>query len=64
VSLTPHARKSAVKKSNYILCEYEAELKMASARDSGAQGGLFGEKTEGRKSLDAVPLNHTYSEEI
>jgi hypothetical protein len=34
----------------------KAEFKKALARDSGAQGVLFDEKTEGRKSLDTVPL--------
>jgi hypothetical protein len=33
------------------LGEFEAEFKMALARESGAQGVLFYEKTEGLKSL-------------
>jgi hypothetical protein len=42
------------------LSEFEAEFKKALARESGAQGVLFDEKTEGRKSPDTVPLNmHT-----
>jgi hypothetical protein len=32
------------------LGEFEAEFKKAIARESGAQGVLFDEKTEGRKS--------------
>jgi hypothetical protein len=39
------------------LGEFEAEFKKALARESGAQGVLFDEKTEGRKSRDTVPLN-------
>jgi hypothetical protein len=39
------------------LGEYEAEFKKALARESGAQGVLFDEKTEGRKSRETVPLN-------
>jgi hypothetical protein len=35
---------------------FEAEFKKALARESGAQGVLFDEKTEGRKSRDNVPL--------
>jgi hypothetical protein len=38
------------------LGEFEAEFKKALARESGAQGVLFDEKTEGRKSRDTVPL--------
>jgi hypothetical protein len=40
------------------LGEFEAEFKKALARESGAQGILSEEKTEGRKSSDTVPLNH------
>jgi hypothetical protein len=39
------------------LGELEAELKKALARESGSQGVLFDEKTEGRKSQDTVPLS-------
>jgi hypothetical protein len=39
------------------LGEFEAEFKKALARESGAQGVLFDEKTEGRKSRDIVPLS-------
>jgi hypothetical protein len=38
------------------LGKFGAEFKKALARESGAQGVLFDEKTEGRKSHDAVPL--------
>jgi hypothetical protein len=38
------------------LGEFEAELKKALARESGAQGVLFDEKTEGRKFRGTVPL--------
>jgi hypothetical protein len=38
------------------LGELEAEFKKALARESGAQGVLFDEKTKGRKSRDTVPL--------
>jgi hypothetical protein len=38
------------------LGEFEAEFKKALARESGAQGVLFDEKTEGRKSRDTIPL--------
>jgi hypothetical protein len=34
------------------LGKFEAEFKKALARESGAQGVLFDEKTEGRKSRD------------
>jgi hypothetical protein len=36
------------------LGEFEAEFKKALARESGAQGVLFDEKTEGQKSRDTV----------
>jgi hypothetical protein len=36
------------------LGEFEAEFKKALARESGAQGVLFGEKTEGRKFRDTA----------
>jgi hypothetical protein len=39
------------------LGEFEAELKKALARESGAQGYCLMKKTEGRKSRDTVPLN-------
>jgi hypothetical protein len=39
------------------LGEFEAEFKKALARESGAQGVLFDEKPEGRKSRDTVPLS-------
>jgi hypothetical protein len=39
------------------LGKFEAEFKKALARDSGAQGVLFDEKTEGRKFRDTVPLS-------
>jgi hypothetical protein len=39
------------------LGEFEAEFKKALARESGAQGVLFDEKIEGRKSRDTVPLS-------
>jgi hypothetical protein len=38
------------------LGEFEAEFKKALARESGAQGVLFDEKSEGRKSRDTVPF--------
>jgi hypothetical protein len=38
------------------LGEFDADFKKALARESGAQGVLFDEKTEGRKSRDTVPL--------
>jgi hypothetical protein len=38
------------------LDEFEAEFKKTLARESGAKGVLFDEKTEGRKSRDTVPL--------
>jgi hypothetical protein len=41
------------------LGEFEAEFKKASARESGAQGLLFDEKSDGRKSRDTVPLNRS-----
>jgi hypothetical protein len=37
--------------------EFEAGFEKALVRESGAQGVLFDEKTEGRKSRDTVPLN-------
>jgi hypothetical protein len=43
------------------LGEFEAEFKKALARESGAQGVLFDEKTEGRQSRDSVPLRETAS---
>jgi hypothetical protein len=42
--------------NRWYLDEFEAEFKKALARESGAQGVLFDEKTEGRKSRDTVPL--------
>jgi hypothetical protein len=39
------------------LGEFETEFKKALARESGAQGLLFDEKTEVRKTRDTVPLN-------
>jgi hypothetical protein len=36
--------------------EFEAEFKKTLTRESGAQGVLVDEKTEGRKSGDTVPL--------
>jgi hypothetical protein len=39
------------------LREFEAICKKALTRESGAQAGLFDEKTRGRKSRDTVPLN-------
>jgi hypothetical protein len=41
------------------LCEFETEFKKALARESRAQGVLFDEKTDGRKSHDTVPLRTT-----
>jgi hypothetical protein len=65
VSLTPHPHAkydttifTFVNRS--YLGEFEAEFKKALARESGAQGVLFDEKTEGRKSRDTVPLNIFY----
>jgi hypothetical protein len=61
VSLTPHAKYDtactifACENRSY-LGEFESEFKKALARESGAQGVLFDEKTEGRKSRDNVPL--------
>jgi hypothetical protein len=37
-----------------FLPEFEAEFKKALARESGAQGGLFDEKTEDRKYIVAL----------
>jgi hypothetical protein len=58
VSLTPHDKYVtaifAFENQSY-LGEFEAEFKKA--RESGAQGVLFDEKTEGRKSRDTVPLS-------
>jgi hypothetical protein len=42
------------------LGESEAEFKKALARESGAQGVLFDEKTEGRKSRDTGSLIMKY----
>jgi hypothetical protein len=44
---------------DYRTClrEFEAESKMSCARESGTQGELFDEKSEGRKSRDTVPFN-------
>jgi hypothetical protein len=67
VALIPHARCMqqnmttactifAFENRSY-LGEFEAEFKKALASESGAQGVLFDEKTEGRKSRDTVPLN-------
>jgi hypothetical protein len=39
------------------LGEFEAEFKKALGREPGAQGILFDEKTESRKSRDTVPLS-------
>jgi hypothetical protein len=39
VFLIPHARKSAISLSEYLR-ELEAEFQQASARESGAQGGI------------------------
>jgi hypothetical protein len=36
--------------------EFETEFKKVWAREAGAQGVLFDEKTEGRKSRDTVQL--------
>jgi hypothetical protein len=41
---------------NRSYLEFEAEFKKALALELGAQGVLFDEKTEGRKSRDTVPL--------
>jgi hypothetical protein len=41
------------------LREYEFIFKTALAHESGGPGVLFDEKTEGRKSRDAVPLSIT-----
>jgi hypothetical protein len=38
------------------LREIETELKTNLGREAGAQGELFDEKTEGRKSSDIFPL--------
>jgi hypothetical protein len=46
------------------LGEFEAEFKRALGRESGAQGVLFDEKTEGRKSRDTVPLRHGQGERL
>jgi hypothetical protein len=45
----------AIENPSY-LGEFKAEFKKALARESGAQGALFDEKTEGRKSRDTVPV--------
>jgi hypothetical protein len=42
------------------LREFEAICKKALTRESGAQVGLFDEKTRGRKSHDTVPLRLKY----
>jgi hypothetical protein len=42
-----------------FLGEFEAEFKKALARESGAQGALFDEKTEGRKFRDTAPFKQT-----
>jgi hypothetical protein len=55
VSLRSQARFFALENRSY-LGEFEAEFKKALACESGPQGVLFDEKTEGRKSLDTVPL--------
>jgi hypothetical protein len=46
-------------KNRSYLGEFEAEFKKALARESEAQGVLFDEKTEGRKSRGTVPLSKT-----
>jgi hypothetical protein len=38
-----------------------SRIQKALSRESGAQGVLFNEKTEGRKSRDTVPLKVTAS---
>jgi hypothetical protein len=43
-----------VRKCRSYLGEFEAELKKALARESGAQGVLLDEKIEGPKSRDTV----------
>jgi hypothetical protein len=53
--MTPHAL-FCVRISIIDLGEFKAEFKKALARESGAQGVLFDEKTEGRKSRATVPL--------
>jgi hypothetical protein len=59
VSLIPHARFYALENRSYF-GEFEAEIKKALARESGAQGVpvlFYEKKPEGRKSRDTVPLN-------
>jgi hypothetical protein len=40
-----------------FLRECETEFNKSVARESGAQGGLYDEKIEGRNSRDTVPLH-------
>jgi hypothetical protein len=56
LSLTPHAR-FLRSKIDHISANSKQNSKKAFARESGALGVLFDEKTEGRKSRDTVPLN-------
>jgi hypothetical protein len=53
VSLTPYARFLRSKIDHIAHIIYS---RIQKARESGAQGVLFDEKTEGRKSRDTVPL--------
>jgi hypothetical protein len=55
MSLTPHAQ-FLRSKIDHISANSK-QIKKALARESGAQGVLFDEKTEGRKSRDTVPLS-------
>jgi hypothetical protein len=42
------------------LFKFKGEFKKALACESGTQGVLFDEKTEGRKPQDTVPLNDNF----
>jgi hypothetical protein len=56
VSLTPQARKSGIKKSNFF-ANTKHNLKRLLARESGAQGGLFDEKNQRSKLENLVTLS-------